>query len=145
MTRLLFLVAAVAAAIAAPVALSGAGAADRPAPVVLSFEKHAVSGNVYVGTIQGGGTIEVLMLERRFTDDVQHFRALFRVDVGDKWFATILRGTFEFATLETHLKGRVTHGNWLRGARVLEAGQLVATDPLTFTGTLTLKPGSEDD
>jgi hypothetical protein len=130
---------------AAAVSLSGGSIAAPAQPVVLAFEKEAVSANAYVGTIEGGGTIDVLVLDRRSTDTALHFSALFRVDVGDKWFATVLRGSLEFATGQTHLRGKVTHGNWLQGAKVREAGQLVGTNPLAFTGTLTLTPKQEDD
>jgi quercetin dioxygenase-like cupin family protein len=116
-------------------------------PVVLAFEKRAVSANSYVGSLDGGGTVDVLVLDRSYTATAQHFRALFRVDRGDKWFAAVLEGTFEFATDQTHLRGKVTYGNWLRGAKVGEEGQLVGANPLRFTGTLTLRPrgAAEDD
>ena len=120
-----------------------AGAAE---PVVLAFEKRAVSANSYVGSLDGGGTVDVLVLDRSNTATAQHFRALFRVDRGDKWFAAVLKGTFEFATGQTQVRGKVTYGNWLQGAGVDEVGQLVGTDPLRFTGTLTLTPrGVADD
>lgn len=120
---------------------------EQAQPVVLTFEKRAVSANSYVGTVGGGGTVDVLVLDRSSTATAQQFRALFRVDKGDKWFATILRGTYEFATDETRLQGKVTYGNWLQGAKVGEEGRLVGTQPLRFTGTLTLTPrgGGEDD
>ena len=108
-------------------------------PVVLTFEKRAVSANSYVGTVAGGGTVDMLMLDRRSTRTAQHFRVLVRVDQGDKWFAGLLRGTFEFATSKTRLRGKVAYGNWLQGAKVEEEGQLVGANPLRFTGTMTLK------
>jgi quercetin dioxygenase-like cupin family protein len=113
--------------------------AGRAPPVVLVFEKRAVSANSYVGSLDGGGTIDVLVLDRSYTATAQHFRALFRVDRGDKWFAAVLSGTYEFATDQTHLRGKVTYGNWLQGAKVGEEGQLVGTNPSRFTGTLTLE------
>jgi quercetin dioxygenase-like cupin family protein len=117
---------------------------DAGAPtVVLEFEKRAVSRNSYVGTLAGGGTLDVLVLDRRNTPTAQHFRALFRVDRGERWFAAILKGTYEFATDETHLRGEVAYGNWLQGATVGEEGRLVGADPPRFTGTLTLRPESE--
>jgi hypothetical protein len=145
MKKLVFLVPLVVAATVATFSLSGASAAAPSHPIALTFEKEAVSANSYVGTVGGGGTVDVLVLERSYTATAQHFRALFRVDVGDTWFATVLRGRFDFATEQTHLRGRVTYGNWLQGARVREEGQLVGTDPLRFTGTLTLRPGDDDD
>lgn len=143
--RLLFLLLVVVAASA--VALPAATSANRSSPVQLTFTKKQASANVYIGTIDGGGTIEMLILDRRSTAERQHFRAFVRVDVGSQWFAARVRGTFEFATLQTHLTGRVTDGNWLQGARVREEGQLVGMDPLTFVGTLTLdaRGGEEDD
>jgi quercetin dioxygenase-like cupin family protein len=115
-------------------------------PVVLTFEKRAVSANSYVGTLAGGGTVDVLVLDRSSTPTEQRFSALFRVDRGDRWLAMLLRGTFDFATGQTHLGGKVVYGNWLRGAKVGEEGQLVGTNPLRFTGTLTLRPrGDADD
>jgi quercetin dioxygenase-like cupin family protein len=115
-------------------------AAGPAQPVVLAFEKRAVSANSYVGSLDGGGTIDVLVLDRSYTATAQHFLALFRVDRGDKWFAAVLSGTYEFATDQTHLRGKVTYGNWLQGAKVGEEGQLAGTNPLRFTGTLTLRP-----
>ncbi len=149
MKRLLFLLLVVSAATVATSSLSRASIGARSSAVVLSFTKSAVSGNVYVGTIDGGGTIEVMVLSRRNTAEAQYFSALFRVDVGDnpgdKWFAALLRGSFDFATGQTHLKGKVAYGNWLQGARVLEEGELQGTSPLTFAGSLTLQPSHEDD
>jgi hypothetical protein len=161
MRRLVFLL--FAGALAAVLVLPGVSSADRSAPVQLFFTKSlassqaledvlgegALSGSVYIGAIDGGGTIEMLVLDRRSTEDGQHFTAVFRVDVGenpnDRWFAAEVRGTFEFATLRTRLEGRVVGGNWLRGAKVLEEGQLVSAAPLTFEGTLTLQPRGGDD
>lgn len=114
-------------------------------PVVLTFEKRAVSRNSYVGTLDGGGTIDVLVLDRRNTPTAQEFRALFRVDRGERWFAAVLKGTYEFATDETRLRGEVGYGNWLRGAKVGEEGRLVGASPPTFTGTLTLGAERRDD
>jgi len=113
--------------------------------VVLTFEKRAVSANSYVGTVAGGGTVDMLMLDRSSTPTAQHFRVLVRVDQGDKWFAGLLRGTFEFATSKTRLRGEVAYGNWLKGAQVEEEGQLIAANPLRFTGTLTLKQERDRD
>jgi hypothetical protein len=118
--------------------LSGASAGEPPETVELAFHKEAVSPNTYVGKIDGGGTIDVMVLERRDTKTAQYFNALFRVDVGDKWFATVLHGSFEFANSQTHLKGIVTHGNWLQGVRVREEGKLVGSSPPAFDGTLNL-------
>ena len=135
------------AVLAAAISLSGASAGGPPATVELGFHKQAVSPNTYVGTIDGGGTIDVMVLERRNTETAQHFSALFRVDVRDKWFATVLHGTFEFANNQTHLSGIVTHGNWLQRASVREEGTLFGSSPPAFTGTLTLTSlhGGEDN
>jgi hypothetical protein len=140
MKRRLLLASVVAAAIALPAAATPAARS----PVVLSFTKQAVSDDLYVGTIEGGGTIEVMILDRRYTDSAQYLSAIFRVNVGDKWFAAVLRGSLDYATLQTHLKGEVTYGNWLQGAKVREEGQLVGSNPYKFTGTLSLKPGGDD-
>jgi hypothetical protein len=56
--------------------------AGQAQPLVLTFEKRAASANSYVGTVGGGGTVDVLVLYRRNTATAQHFRALFRVDKG---------------------------------------------------------------
>jgi hypothetical protein len=140
MRRLLLVVPVLAAAIALPVAAPTAA----NSPVVLSFTKHAVSDDLYVGTIDGGGTIEVMILDRRYTDSAQYLSAIFRVNVGDKWFAAVLKGKLDFATLQTRLKGEVSYGNWLQGAKVREEGQLVGSNPNTFTGTLTTREGDDD-
>jgi hypothetical protein len=87
----------------------------------------------------------MLMLDRSNTPTAQHFRVLVRVDQGDKWFAELLRGTFEFATSKTRLEGKVAYGNWLQCAKVEEEGQLVGTNPLRFTGTMTLTTGRDRD
>jgi hypothetical protein len=139
--KLLFLFPLVVAAIVFPVASSSAHAP----PVELAFTKHAVGPDLYLGTIDGGGTIEVMVLNRRNTETAQHFSALFRVNRGEQWFAGVLRGTFDFATLQTHLRGRATYGNWLRGGRIREEGQLIDDDPLTFVGTLTIRADDDDD
>jgi hypothetical protein len=132
--RLLFLVSLTLCAFA----LTTAAAASASAPVTLSFTKHAVSSDVYLGTIQGGGAIEVIVLDRRSTSSGQLLSALFRVNVGKKWFATVLRGSLDLATGRTTLEGKVTYGNWLQQAKVLEQGQLVGKDPYTFKGSLSL-------
>jgi hypothetical protein len=141
MKKLMFVLPLVIAAIALPVASSGAS--SHSSPVVLTFTKHAVGPDLYLGTIDGGGTIEVMVLDRRNTETEQHFSAMFRVNVGEQWFAGVLRGTFDFATLQTHLRGRATYGNWLEGATIREEGQLIDDDPLTFTGSLTLTQGND--
>jgi hypothetical protein len=141
MKRLLLLASVVATAIALPAAATPKPAAKSP--VVLSFTKQAVSDDLYVGTIDDGGTIEVMILDRRYTDSAQYLSAIFRVNVGDKWFAAVLHGSLDFATLETHLKGEITYGNWLQGASVREEGKLIGSDPYTFTGTLSLKGGDD--
>lgn len=143
MKRAAFLILVGIATTVAAIPLSAASAGEAPRVTTVTFEKHAVSANTYVGTIGGGGTIDVLVLDRRNTETAQIFSALFRVDVGDKWFATVLRGRFEFATGQTQLRGTVSHGNWLQGAKVREDGQLVGTEPLAFTGTLVLRPEHE--
>jgi quercetin dioxygenase-like cupin family protein len=114
-------------------------------PVVLTFEKRAVSANSYVGTVGGGGTVDMLVLDRSNTPTAQHFRVLVRVDRGDRWFAGLLRGTFEFATSKTRLRGELAYGNWLQDARVDEEGQLIGENPLRFAGTLTVRPQRDGD
>jgi quercetin dioxygenase-like cupin family protein len=114
-------------------------------PVVLSFEKQAASRNSYVGTLEDGGTVDFLVLDRTNTATVQRFKALVRADRDDRWFAGLVDGTFEFATGKTTLRGKVSYGNWLQGAKLSEEGRLVGTDPLRFTGTLTLMPRGRGD
>jgi hypothetical protein len=147
MKRLLFLLLVVFAGTVAASSLSSASAGSRSSPIVLTFTKSAVGGSTYVGTIDGGGTIEVMVLDRKNTAEAQYFNALFRVDVGanpgDRWFGALLRGSFDFTTGQTHLKGEVKYGNWLQGAQVVEQGLLQGTGPLTFTGSLTLKPNQD--
>jgi hypothetical protein len=148
MKRLFFLLLLVSAAAVAAGSVSRASIGAKSAPVVLSFTKSAVGGSTYVGTIDGDGTIEVMVLDRRNTAEAQYFSALFRVDVGanpgDRWFAALLRGSFDFATGQTHLRGKVSYGNWLQGAKVAEEGELQGTRPLTFKGSLTLEPNHDD-
>jgi len=145
MKKLLLLYPVIVAAVVAAIALSGASAAAPPAPVVLGFSKHSVGPDLYLGTVDGGGIVEMLILDRSYTDDAQFFSAIVRVNEEDKWFAARMWGSLEYATLETHLRGKVTDGNWLQGAKVLEEGELESFDPLTFTGTLTVQAKHGDD
>ena len=121
---------------------------SEPPAVVLTFEKRAVSDNSYVGTLEGGGTVDMLVLDRSSTTTMQRFRVLLRVDRDERWLAALVRGTFEYATGKTTLAGRVSYGNWLRGAKLSERGELVSESPLTFRGTIALTPrgfGHDDD
>jgi hypothetical protein len=123
------------------VAVSTASASASSEPIRISFEKHWVEPGHYVGETGDGGSIEMWVSNSTVTGNMQHFDVTISATVADRSFTAALDGTFNFATAKTRLNGTVTEG-WLEGAQVHEQGQLVAVDPLTFTGTLLLMPAS---
>lgn len=125
---------ALATAIAAPVT-----AAERP--IVLEFEKAWAADNYYVGTVSGGGTIEMWLSNKSVIGNTQHFDATVVVDNGGGSFTAFVSGQINFSTGRVVLTGTVTSG-WLVGARVQEQSQLIDPTSGSFTGTIRLLPAS---
>jgi hypothetical protein len=111
------------------------------AAIVIPFQKHNVGPGHYVGTAGNDGTIDMQLSNSSTTGNVQHFTALVMVTADGHSLTAVLNGRFNFTTGRTILNGTVIDG-WLAGAQVHEMGQLVALNPLTFTGTVQLMPGS---
>jgi hypothetical protein len=127
--------------VGAAAAVSNTPASASSQPIKFSFEKHWVEPGHYVGTTSDGGSIEMWVSNSTVTGTMQHFDVTISATVADGSFTAALDGTFNFSTARTLLNGTVADG-WLEGAQVHEQGQLVALDPLTFTGTLQLMPAS---
>lgn len=134
------LITSMAAGIALVAVIGGpATAAERP--IVLEFEKAWAAENYYVGTVSGGGTIEMWLSNKAVIGNTQHFDATVAVSTAHGSFTAFVSGQINFSTGRVVLNGTVT-GGWLAGARVQEASQLV--DPATgrFTGTIKIMPAS---
>lgn len=129
------------------VAVVGILALSAPAlaaesPIVLGFEKSNAADGYYVGTIEGGGTLEMWLAGRELHGDTQHFTATVEVDGSSAGsFTAVVRGKINLATGAVVLNGTVTDGDH-EGARVNEESQLVGFDPLTFVGTIRIMPAS---
>jgi uncharacterized membrane protein YoaK (UPF0700 family) len=118
-------------------------ASASSAPIAIEFVKQSIGAGKYVGTTSDGGSIEMQVSNSSVTGNMQHFSVTIWATVEGRSFTAELDGTFNFSTAKTLLNGAVTEG-WLAGARAHERGQLVGFDPLTFTGTLWLLPGSAE-
>lgn len=128
-------------AVVAILALS-APALAAPRPVVLEFEKSNAADGYYVGTIQGGGTLQMWLADRQVHGNTQHFTATVRVDGSSAGsFTAAVSGKINLGTGRVVLNGTVTDGDH-EGARVNEQSQLVGFDPLTFVGTIRIMPAS---
>ena len=125
---------AMVAAVAAPVT-----AAERP--IVLGFEKAWSAPDYYVGTVDGGGTIEMWLSDKSVIGNTQHFDATVTVDAPSGAFSAFVSGKINFSTGRVVLNGSVTSG-WLTGARVQEESQLIDPDTGSFTGTIQIMPAS---
>lgn len=114
-------------------------AADRP--IVLEFEKAWAAPDYYVGTVAGGGTIEMWLSNKSVIGNTQHFDATVDVSSASGTFTAFVSGKINFSTGRVVLNGTVTSG-WLAGAQVHEVSQLI--DPATggFAGTIRLTPAS---
>lgn len=121
--------------------LIGAPVSAAERPVVLEFEKQWAAPDHYVGTVDGGGTIEMWLFDKSVTGNTQHFSATVGVVTGTRSFTAIVTGKIDFSTGHVVLNGSVTSG-WLAGARVLEESVLV--DPTTgrFTGSIRIMPAT---
>lgn len=125
---------ALAAAIGGPVA-----AAERP--IVLEFAKAWAAENYYVGTVSGGGTIEMWLSNKSVIGNTQHFDATVEVSTTDGGFTAFVSGQINFSTGRVVLNGTITDG-WLAGARVQEESRLVDPSTGAFTGTIRIVPAS---
>lgn len=116
-----------------------ATAAERP--IVLGFEKAWAAPDYYVGTVDGGGTIQMWLSNKTVIGNTQHFEATVEVDSPSGAFTAFVSGQINFSTGRVALNGTVTSG-WLAGARIHEESQL--TDPATgsFNGTIQIMPAS---
>lgn len=123
-----------AAAIKAP-----ATAAERP--IVLEFEKAWAAENYYVGTVSGGGTIQMWLSNKAVIGNTQRFDATVAVTLADGAFTAFVSGRINFSTDRVVLNGTVTDG-WLDGARVQEESLLVDPSTGEFTGTIQIMPAS---
>ena len=130
----MFAALAVVAVIASPVA-----AAERP--IVLEFEKAWAAPDYYVGTLAGGGTIEMWLSDKSVIGNTQHFDATVNVSSTSGDFTAFVGGKINLGTGQVVLNGTVATG-WLAGARVQEESQLI--DPATgrFDGTIRIIPAS---
>src|SRR3989337_773434 len=87
-----------------------AAAAQRP--IVLEFEKQWAAPDYYVGTVDGGGTIEMWLFAKRVLGNTQHFSATVDVTVPGHSFSADVSGHYTFSTGRVVLTGTVT-GGWL--------------------------------
>lgn len=110
-------------------------------PIVLGFEKAWAAPDYYVGTVDGGGTIQMWISNKTVIGNTQRFDAAVEVDSPSGDFTAFVSGRINFTTGRVALNGTVT-GGWLAGAQVHEESQL--TDPATgsFTGTIQIMPAS---
>ncbi len=122
-------------AIAAPVAAS-------QRPLVLEFEKQWAAPDYYVGTVDGGGTIEMWLSDKSVIGNTQHFSATVEVSGSTAGsFTAVVSGQINFSTGRVVLHGSVTSGS-LEGAQVQEQSQLVDPNIGAFIGTIRIMPAS---
>lgn len=121
--------------------LAGTPVAAAQQPIVLEFEKQWAAPDYYVGTVEGGGTIEMWLFDKSVVGNTQHFSATVDVASASGSFTAVVRGQINFSTGSVVLTGRVTSG-WLSGAQVQEQSQLVDPDTGRFIGTIQIMPAS---
>lgn len=121
--------------------LVGTPVAAAQRPVVLEFEKQWAALDYYVGTVEGGGTIEMTLFDKSVIGNTQHFSATVEVNSASRSFTALVSGQINFSTGRVVLNGSVTSG-WLAGARVQEESQLVDPDTGRFIGTIQIMPAS---
>lgn len=133
----------IALAMLATAVLAGAVAADDQRPVVLEFEKQWAAPDYYVGTIAGGGTIEMSLFDMSIIGNTQHFSATVEVTLpGGESLTAVVSGKINFSTGKVALNGTVTSG-WLAGAQVHEESQLVDPALGQFVGTIQIMSGNQ--
>jgi hypothetical protein len=121
--------------------LVGTPVAAAQRPVVLEFEKQWAATDYYVGTVQGGGTIEMWLFDKSVIGNTQRVSATVEVASPSGSFTAVVSGQINFSTGRVVLNGSVTSG-WLSGARVQEESQLVDPDTGRFIGTIQIMPAS---
>ncbi len=121
--------------------LVGTPVAAAQGPVVLEFEKQWAAPDYYLGTVEGGGTIEMTLFDKSVIGNTQHFSATVEVNSASRSFTALVSGQINFSTGRVVLNGSVTSG-WLAGARVQEESQLVDPDTGRFIGTIQIMPAS---
>lgn len=123
-------------------ALAFAGPASaNERPIVLGFEKAWAAPDYYVGTIDGGGTIEMWLSNKSVIGNTQQFDANVEVDAPSGEFTAFVSGQINFNTGRVVLNGTVTSGS-LAGARVQEVSRLLDPTVGTFEGTIRIMPRS---
>lgn len=110
-------------------------------PIVLEFEKQWAAPDYYVGTVEGGGTIEMWLFDKSVIGNTQHFGATVAVASPGQSFTAAVSGQINFSTGRVVLNGTVTSG-WLAGAQVQEESQLVDPDTGRFIGAIQIMPAS---
>lgn len=121
--------------------LVGTPVAAAQRPVVLEFEKQWAAPDYYLGTVEGGGTIDMTLFDKSVIGNTQHFSATVEVNSASRSFTALVSGQINFSTGRVVLNGSVTSG-WLAGARVQEESQLVDPDTGRFIGTIQIMPAS---
>ncbi|HVL54537.1 MAG TPA: hypothetical protein VM344_09805 [Vitreimonas sp.] len=131
----------VSTAVALIMLLVAAPAAAAQQTIVLEFEKQWAGPDYYVGTIDGGGTIEMWLYDKSVIGKTQHFSARVDVTLPGRSFSADVSGHYTFSTGRVVLTGTVTSG-WLAGAQVVEQSQLVDPTTGSFIGTVRINPAS---
>src|SRR3990170_2963513 len=121
--------------------LVGTPVAAAQRPVVLEFEKQWAAPDYYLGTVEGGGTIEMTLFDKSVIGNTQHFSATVEVNSASRSFTALVSGQINFSTGRVVLNGSVTSG-WLARARVPEESPLVDPDTGRFIGTIQIMPAS---
>lgn len=116
-----------------------ASAAERP--IVLGFDKAWAATDYYVGTVDGGGTIEMWLSNKSVIGNTQHFDATVEVSSLSGSFTAFVSGQINFSTGRVVLNGTITSG-WLAGAQVQEESQLLDPAIGSFEGTIRIMPRS---
>ncbi len=131
----------VSTAVAFMLLLVVAPTAAAQRPIVIEFEKQWAAPDYYVGTVEGGGTIEMWLFDKSVIGNTQHFSATVDVSSAGGSFRAVVSGQINFSTGRVVLNGTVTSG-WLAGAQVREESQLVDPTTGSFTGTVHINPAS---
>lgn len=127
-------------ALALVLALAGPVSADER-PIVLGFQKAWSAPDYYVGTVDGGGTIEMWLSNKSVIGNTQHFDATVAVSSLSGSFTAFVSGQINFSTGRVVLNGTITSG-WQAGAQVQEESQLLDPAIGSFEGTIRIMPKS---
>ena len=131
----------IVASMLASALLAGVALGADQRPVVLEFEKQWAAPDYYAGTVEGGGTIEMWLFEKRVIGNTQHFSANVAVTVPNQGALTaVVSGKINFSTGRVALNGTVTSG-WLAGSQVHEESQLVDPTTGSFVGMIRIAGG----